>query len=95
MKQHKLIYFFEKTERELQYKDYGDFYCKKCDQCVCFSCIKYKIDKNLYELLINNYTEIVGEYLPEPLLGFNINLILNNHECKVSDEEYIIKSIIE
>lgn len=77
MKQHK---FFEIDLLKHNF----NYYCVKCNRCVCYGCIDEIVNITAWENG-NNFT----------IVQQNRDLLLEKTECILSDDEYIIKNIIE
>jgi len=85
---------------------YSEFYCIKCDQCMCFKCVRSKafIDRLFINESVQKDLEVINIFYKEdgsPMFyyddinEYDKNVILEFLECPTSEEDWIIRQIIE
>lgn len=66
------------------------FYCVKCEECVCISCVYDSISHKYI-----NWQNPKGSTFTANEMANNHSIINKNNPCILSDDEWIIKQIIE
>jgi hypothetical protein len=82
---------FHDEKNQLFENGLGEYYCFKCDDCVCIFCQ----DKNHLSYIWKNYEDDLNKDLINENIDKNRDLINEHIECKLTDDEYLIKHIIE
>jgi len=75
-------------------KLYNVYFCLKCDMCFCYECLTNKVYKHSFQKQFIYDNWIFG--LRDNILNTrNAEIINSCSPCYLSDDEYIIKNIIE